>query len=206
MSSFSPPMNSPSTKMTGSVRQPMPCLSRWKRSRMAESPIGIDSKRWGICRDSSASRTRLVSVSPEWKTTTRSEAATDSSCGSSSLTSALLRRLVVHVDVALRERNADAFRVEALLDGLRDVELQAPVVGRIGPGPCHDIDAGVGEFGHDDLRRRVGQHPLVGREHFLDDLLRLVDVVAVTDAEGEVDPPCLVGRVVGDDAARDLAV
>jgi len=59
------------------------------------------------------------------------------------------------VNVSLRERDGDAGRVEGFLDGLRDAEVDVPVVGRLSPRPGDEVDRGVGQFDHLDRRGRV---------------------------------------------------
>ena len=49
-------------------------------------------------------------------------------------------KLVGHVDVLLRERDADTLGVETLLDLASDVPEDVPVVGRLGPGAGDEVD------------------------------------------------------------------
>ncbi len=74
---------------------------------------------------------------------------------------ALFFRLV-EVDVALREGDGDAFRFEALLGRLGQVEQHGPIVRGLGPAAQVEIDRAIGQLLDQYLRRRVGR-----REKFL---------------------------------------
>ena len=89
------------------------------------------------------------------------------------------RRLGVggaEVDDALREGDDDAGRVEAVLQGLLEVEEDVPVVRALDPGADGHVDAALAQVLHDDRRGGVGQDARVVRE---DGERRLAD-------EGEV--------------------
>jgi len=65
------------------------------------------------------------------------------------------------VYLTLRERYTNAFGVETVLDRLRHVEFDGPVIARLRPHACDEIDTAVGQFGYDYLWRRVGEDTLV---------------------------------------------
>src|SRR5210317_117472 len=69
---------------------------------------------------------------------------------------------LVQVNVLLREREGDAFLVEALLDRLGKVEHHAPVVSRLDPGAYDEVDTAVCEFRDRNCRSRIGQDTFVG--------------------------------------------
>lgn len=61
----------------------------------------------------------------------------------------------------LREGDLDTGSVEFFLYFTGQVELYCPVIFLLYPGPDHEIDTGVGQFGYRDLRGRVIKDSLI---------------------------------------------
>jgi cation diffusion facilitator family transporter len=82
--------------------------------------------------------------------------------------------------------------VEALLDGLGQVEHDAPIVGRFNPRAHHKIDAAIGECGDGNGRGGFRENPILNGEDVFERFSNLVEIVAVTDADHHVDAACVV--------------
>src|SRR6056297_188804 len=110
------------------------------------------------------------------------------------------------VHIHLREGNGDALFVEAQLDLLVSIPVNAPEIGSFGPGAYQEVDTGIGQFAQSDHRRRVFQYALVRVNDLLQQLLGLEQVVAVGNAKYHIDAPCVAGGIVGDVVADNGAV
>ena len=76
----------------------------------------------------------------------------------------LLRsRTTDDMDIALRERNADALFIEAVLDGFGGITFDTPVVPGFSPDTHDKVDAAVSEFRDSHLHEVADNY-----DHFID--------------------------------------
>ena len=114
--------------------------------------------------------------------------------------------LLDQMHIALRERDRDAFLVEAFLHRARDVPVHRPVVTGPGPGTYHEVDRGFAQGVQPDHRLGLGEHQLVAFDDVPQHAFGVIDIVPVGDAEDHVDASVWFGRDVADHIAPDLAV
>jgi len=114
--------------------------------------------------------------------------------------------LLDQMHIALRERDRDAFLVEAFLHRARDVPVHRPVVTGPGPGAYHEVDRGLAQGVQPDHRLGLGEHQFVALDDIAQHSLGVVDIVRIGDAKDHVHAPMGLGRDVADHIAPDLAV
>ena len=114
--------------------------------------------------------------------------------------------LLDQVHIALRERDRDAFLVEAFLHRTRDVPVHRPVVTGPGPGTYHEVDRGFAQGVQPDHRLGLGEHQFVALDDIPQHPLGVVDVVCIGDAEDHVDASRGPPGVVDDHRSEDLPV
>jgi len=112
----------------------------------------------------------------------------------------------VHVDVHLREGDADASCIQLDLHGPGDRFTHGPVLVGLAPDLDGPVDRGRAEFEQVDLGLRIVEDALDGRERTLEHGTHLVEIGAVVGAHRNIHPPRLVERDVLDRAAEDQGV
>ncbi len=114
--------------------------------------------------------------------------------------------MVDQVQIALRERDADATFVQSLLEILGKIELDRPVVVRSSPDSNDEINRTVSQLANNDLGCGILQDSFIRSNHGLNDRHRLVDAIPVTDAHNEVDSPSAVVGIIDNGAVPDGTV
>ena len=99
---------------------------------------------------------------------------------------------------ACRERNVDAIGIKRLFDRLGQVEFDGPQIRVVDPDPDGEVHRTVRHLGHADERSGIRFNSRVGRDAFMNNRHRLINVRVVGDPRGDIHAASRVGGVVAD--------
>ena len=98
-----------------------------------------------------------------------------------------LARLLNHHCVRIRDRYP--LLIERGFDLFSQIKLHIPIVSACDSATRLNIDRAIVQIDHFHKRGRIRQNPLIGGDDIMDDADRLIHVVIIVDAKGDIDTP-----------------